>query len=451
MEKRLNGVKLKLSRAAYRLAKNEGIEFGLSLIVLALAAVWLVVSSEADLTHVVDFTVFFAIVATMLLQMTARFTKNSIVNFIEDDIKLDVNYQKLAKRYPPIVYPDGRRIDPLITGNNYLANPKNLLVLRAQGVHSMTWRLPVVLDYGLPSETAIDISDAEEQYRLPEPIREHSFAIMEAHETSNIYNQLNIRVDEWSVDDGRFCLETSRTTYYDSLVTNRAMDFSWPTGATTRDQYQYGPFVPELSVESPLSNHLGFNGLIISCEGRIPFIRRNRIVSIGKSTYGTSIGAALKAKYALNADRRFAAAGLENAIVREIKDELKIEQHELEDFSAESGVIAAYRDLVEGGKPQLLFYARARLSSQEIEKRFRAEVAAAQKSRPKWDVEAWELEDGDEIVWLSVDELRQAAFSEDCMACAGHHLPMMPSSVASVVLFLRFAPQFSFSAPVCSS
>lgn len=58
MEKRLNGVKLKLSRTAYRLAKNEGIEFGLSLIVLALAAAWLVLSSEADLTHVVDFTVF---------------------------------------------------------------------------------------------------------------------------------------------------------------------------------------------------------------------------------------------------------------------------------------------------------------------------------------------------------------------------------------------------------
>ena len=52
--------------------------------------------------------------------------------------------------------------------------------------------------------------------------------------------------------------------------------------------------------EEKLSNHLGFKGVVESVDGYIPFIKRNDTVSIGKSTYGDSIGALLKTKYALD-------------------------------------------------------------------------------------------------------------------------------------------------------
>lgn len=428
-------------KASYWFAKNDGVEFALSLVIILLALGWLFASEESDLSGVVDLTIFFAIVATMLLQVVARFAKNRIVNWAEDDIKLDTNYKKLAKRYPVIVYPDGASVDPLITGDNSRAASENAAILQKHGNYSATWRLPVILDHGLPGETLFSINDEESQYQLPESIREHRAALMEAHATSNIYNQLNVRVNEWFMEDDCFQLNTSRTTYFDSLATNRAMDFMWPTGTTTRDQYQYGPFPPKLSAESPLSNHLGFNGLVITSDGFVPFIRRNKIVSIGKNTYGTSVGASLKTKYALNHSMRFDLRGLENAIVQEIKDELKLEATELVDFSVNSGVIAAYRDLVEGGKPQLLFFARTLLSSNELERRFLGEIAMEKKNKESWDVEARELEDGDEIIWLSLGEMRRAAFCEDAMACAGMCLRMTPSSVASVLLFLRYGPQ----------
>ena len=78
----------------------------------------------------------------------------------------------------------------------------------------------------------------------------------------------------------------------------------WKAGKTvfTRDVYEYGPFLPKLRDEV-LSNHLGFNGFVESKDGYIPFIKRNRAVSIGKSTYGNSIGASLKTKYALDENR----------------------------------------------------------------------------------------------------------------------------------------------------
>lgn len=50
---------------------------------------------------------------------------------------------------------------------------------------------------------------------------------MKAHEFSDVYNQLNIRLDDYDFveSQNRLKLVTSRTTYFDSLVTNRAMDY----------------------------------------------------------------------------------------------------------------------------------------------------------------------------------------------------------------------------------
>mgnify|MGYP000031354270 FL=1 len=71
----------------------------------------------------------------------------------------------------------------------------------------------------------------------------------------------------------------------------------------------------------------------------------------------------MKVKYALDETYTFTIDGLENGIIEEIKDELGIEKDTLEAVQNTSGLkyvqlIAAYRDMLEGGKPQLLFYAK---------------------------------------------------------------------------------------------
>lgn len=42
---------------------------------------------------------------------------------------------------------------------------------------------------------------------------------------------------------------------------------------TVRDILQYGPFIPELG-ESQLSNHLGFNGFIVTSDDMVPLVKR---------------------------------------------------------------------------------------------------------------------------------------------------------------------------------
>ena len=46
-------------------------------------------------------------------------------------------------------------------------------------------------------------------------------------------------MDNWKVREGKFIIETSRTSYYNSLVTNRAMDFKWKNKVSIRDLFEY--------------------------------------------------------------------------------------------------------------------------------------------------------------------------------------------------------------------
>lgn len=63
-------------------------------------------------------------------------------------------------------------------------------------------------------------------------------------------------------------------------------------------------------------------------------------------------------------------AGLRNGILQNIENELKIPKEYLEDFSIKNHIIAAYRDMVEGGKPQLLFFIRSSWDKDSIMQNF---------------------------------------------------------------------------------
>ena len=56
-------------------------------------------------------------------------------------------------------------------------------------------------------------------------------------------------------------LTYSNVTYWDLLMTNRAMDYEWEDGRKTRDVYEPGPYISPLA-SSEIANHIGFNGFI---------------------------------------------------------------------------------------------------------------------------------------------------------------------------------------------
>ena len=106
----------------------------------------------------------------------------------------------------------------------------------------------------------------------------------------------------------------------------------------------------------------------------------------------------------------------------------------------EKNLIAAYRDLVEGGKPQFLFVANVNRTRDEITEEFVKQIKAKKKKSWKncWDKEQKELEDGTVLLWIPVNELKELAISADGMVYKEKEYSMMPSASAAIVMLIRW-------------
>ena len=180
-------------------------------------------------------------------------------------------------------------------------------------------------------------------------------------------------------------------------------------------------------MDSLLSNHLGFNGWVESADGWFPMVMRGKSVSVGKNTLGNSVNASLKTAYALEEELVLDTEGIERAMIFEIRDELKISPEDLDEGPE---IIAAYRDLVEGGKPQLLFHINCRLTKDEIDRNFRANVM------PKDEEDM--VVDGRQLLWINRKMLEKLYITADSIVVEGVKYSMTPSHVAALALLVEY-------------
>lgn len=342
----------------------------------------------------------------------------------------NVNYDYIVKKY----------VDGFIKYSNNETTSLKVLQKKLNTTNK-TFIFPVE-NVAIFHNVSLNILDGFAKYSLPKEIEKYRDELLYSHKSSNVYNQLNIRVNDWVLKDNVFTMHTSRTTYFDSLVTNRSMDVKLSNGCTLRELYQYGPFIQSLK-DSKLSNHIGFNGFIVSSDGYIPFIKRNKLVSIGKNTYGNSVSSSLKVKYALKDENSILTEeGIINAFKKEIKDELKIEEKDIGTITIKDNLIAAYRDFVEGGKPQFLIYVKVGKTKKEIEEQFYSKIKQKDKVELKFSKELKGLEDGEKLIWVKESELSNMAISPSLVVFKDGNkyrkLYMMPSVTSSIVMLLEW-------------
>ena len=353
---------------------------------------------------VFDVKTFLAIIIAFICQAIAFSIVNFVERFCEDETKLTVNYGMLIKKY--------ERVNLLeYKGNKFPVEP---LAFRYESEK--------------PFDITVDHVHASKNYELPKQIAAKSDYMMRAHRFSVIYNAMNIRLDDLKCENGKVELLYSRTYYYDSLITNRAMDYRLDNGKTIRDIYEPGPFLNSLK-DSKFSNHLGFNGFIELSNGKIIFIKRDNNLSIGKSTLGCSIGASLKSAYALEDDRTLSLDKLNHAIIKEIKNELNIEIDESTKIT--DGIFVFCRDVLEGGRPQFIFYQKLNLTEEDFYSCFKQGVKSNKK-----DKRAKKM-DGSGCVLLTVDELEKSTIHPDKLIANGKQYKMMPLASASIVFLLK--------------
>lgn len=344
---------------------------------------------------------FTAIIIAFLCQTIADFVVKIIESKNEDSLKLTENNEGLLKKY--------NRANLLQFGNETFPT---VCLLRRNCEDA-------------PFHFVFDDTSYNKKYQLPAQIASNSDHLMKAHAHSKIYNQLNIRLDNIKQINNDIILSYSQTYYYDSLITNRSMDYCWENGKSIREVYEPGPFLSDLA-SSKLSNHLGFNGFLETSDEKIIFVKRGKDLSIGKSTWSGSIGASLKAMYALNEDQKLYAKGLSNAIKAEIQDELYIEIGEDVDLS--KSIFAFYRDLVEGGKPQFLFYYKLdNYTFETFEKNFKQRYEKNNN-----------VVDGTEFIGLSIEECRKCELASNGIVYNGNFYKMTASASSSMAMLFQY-------------
>lgn len=299
---------------------------------------------------------------------------------------------------------------------------------------------PVIQDAWLFDKNVEIVDCSGSEYKLPGIVVNNFNELFKSFSSAKIYNSINIRVDDWymSDDSNTFTITTGRTNYYKSLVTNRAIDYALAEGISVRELLECGPFIHSLKTSS-LSNHLGFNGFVESADGKIALIFRKKGMSIGEETYSNSVTASLKIKYALDESYLFTKDGLMNAIIEEINDELGIPFKTLITKNNEPiQLIAAYRDVLEGGKPQLLFYAKTEMTSEQITYAFNSKNTKINCNEKPLAATESMITDENFIYWIALEDLLKCDVFPDKFVHDGKDFTMLPSAAACIVMLQEF-------------
>ncbi len=375
-----------------------------------------------------------SVVLAFLLTSLADTISRIFVDKYEDNTKLTDDYDGLIKMYQ-------ENTEMLLCRNSKCKNEKKgrrtSCKREISSLPGDTYKLPIGDVILLRGRDVVIHDEPANKYAPPPFCKKHYTELLGAHDSSETYNQTTLRVCGISESNNQVTIRFSRSTYFDAMVSNRAIDFKIGK-LCVRDLYAYGPFLTSLE-DSLLSNHLGFNGMVETSDGKLIFVKRHKRVSIGKNTMQCSVAASLKAKYALNKDGLLTKEGIARAIMQEIEDELaladlseyaKKKADFFKSFSFENNVLYFYRDLLEGGKPQLMFYATVPFLFSEIQ----AVYQKKERRNRKEDCEHILIKDGNTIRCVDKKELKDIYLAPDEIVIGNRGERAMPSAVATVLL-----------------
>ncbi len=421
-------------------SKRDLVYAAICLIVLVIVlAIKAIASRSIEPSDLFDIKTFSAVIAVFILNALT----NGVVNLLqlkhEDDEKLISDYDTLLKMYKnvvPVKYTNAPNAC-------YKVGRKHTRCSHEETADNEdTYKIPLADVVSFVDKDIKIIDNPEKFYKLPEKIDGAMTELFKAHNFSKTYNQMNIRCCGLFETDGKVEMKFCRTTYFHSLVTNRAIDYK-KDGISVRDLYACGPFLPSLE-ESELSNHIGFNGFVETSDGYVVFIFRHKHVSIAKNTLQSSVGASLKAKYALDENMMLTEEGIVEAIKNEIADELNLDK--LPDYKKREkqifadltfkSVLCFYRELVEGGKPQFMFYTKIDVNKDELEKAYVGGIKKAKRMHDRYGF--LHKVDGYKMLLVKREDLRKIYVTPDGMVVGKKFFKSVPSSAGTFALFVKY-------------
>ena len=239
----------------------------------------------------------------------------------------------------------------------------------------------------IAGDTEIIFKDTNVNHELSPFIINHADEILQAHKNSVTSNSDTIRLCDFDYNAKKktLSLETSRSTYYHMLITNRCMDYKFANGMSIRDTYEYRSTISPLD-QSGLGNQIGINGLVVTNNHYVLIEKRGHKKTTWKNKFAQSISLALKEKDlmlqpdgTIKNDPETAERNLRKIIEKTLFDNFGLIPTDYDTFIIKENLLGLARDLLEGGKPNLYFYVKVNLSAKELKEKLEQNVTKTKR------------------------------------------------------------------------
>lgn len=226
------------------------------------------------------------------------------------------------------------------------------LLLKSNGTEFKIVYEPLFINLNDEFKYRVD-DNPNKTFMLDDFIYSNYNALFHAHENSFVANFDTVRLDDFVIDNDskQLILKTSRSTFFNHLVTNRAADLRIQKNVTLRNVFEYGPYLKPIN-ESAFANHIGINALVFLKGGWVLFPYRRKDSTISKNKITSSIASRLIIKdktQKLKYDDNIFIEDLHNYIIGKYNIPIDVIKSGVTSF------LGFGRNIYEAGKPQFYY------------------------------------------------------------------------------------------------
>ncbi len=314
-----------------------------------------------NLAIILGFVIFFDTEAfTTIVSVVLGFFLSKIAVTFFETIRIIMEDKKKCKR-------DNEFLNKIYPGDAYKKEIASL---------DESSKVHFLYEVLVPYKKDVNISLIDDSKTMFSPdilIKNYYAEIFGAHKSSYVENHITLRLDKVVPLNGGYEIHTSRSNYYNHLVTNRAIDYPIKNGLTLRGMFEYGPRLVPLE-NSLMSNHLGVNVIIELADHSVIFPKREINSTTSKNLVTASIASRINLD---DPTKKLTSIQDIHEMIKGLMDaRLGISQSEIKDNS-DFVFLGLGRDVYEGGKPHFFYYIRLKeLTSDSFLKTFNTKLAA---------------------------------------------------------------------------
>ena|SRR5690554_1178408 len=215
----------------------------------------------------------------------------------------------------------------------------------------------------------IVIKDSNKKMYVPTDVMSSNYVtLFKAHRGSYKENGFTVRTDDFNFDydNNILNINTSRSTYFNHLISNRVLDYPFEKSLTLRKIYEPGPVLTPLK-NSVFSNHLGIIGIMKTKDDYYIINQRSKSGSTSKKLMVSPVAFGLSATIKETVDESY----ILKTMIEKINLRTDVEKLDDDKYIDQIINVGYGRDIYEGGKPHLFYLIKLNINKDEYLKLFK--------------------------------------------------------------------------------